>query len=150
MFLRKFILTSLILSASVGSSVTVGSDVNGVFRVDAENVDQENCKIFVSTESSYPVETFNERLMGWLVGWLNDVSAHDLKIDGKARPCKKKAVASPDDFRVKPKLFKKVTERNSVRAQEAERKTLQSSQKKLFRRVTKSFKVYAKPIHQPK
>ncbi len=147
MFLRKLISSFLILSASIGSSIIVGADVQYMFGVNAKEMDPINCIMLESIGLARSLETPKERLSDWLT----DTLAHTTN----------NAMANSEASKVELDSFRDILEKSDKRALEAEcnaqqrahkaeRKAQQTSQRKALRQVTQSFKAQVKPIHQPR
>ena len=132
MFLRKLISTSLIISASIGSSIAVGAGAQDALRVNTKGFYGVDCIVFVPNAPTHRLAVAIKALGS---GLFDDLIA---------------VVVGVDDSQVKADSLELVMLKSKKRAQNAENKARQDFQRKALRRVEKSFKAPLKSLHQPR
>jgi hypothetical protein len=134
MFFRKLISTSLIIAASIGSSIAVGADAEDVLRVSSENVESASCVVFVLNVPGHRLTASEELKTELLI--LSNILIE--------------VVIGDDNSQFSGDSLDSIMLKSNNRAQSAERKADQINQRKVLRRVSKSFKAPVKSLHQPR
>jgi hypothetical protein len=134
MFFRKLISTSLIIAASIGSSIALGADAEDVLRVvSSENVESASGVVFVLNVPGHRLAS--EELKTELLILSNILI---------------EVVIGDDNSQFSGDSLDSIMLKSNNRAQSAERKADQINQRKVLRRVSKSFKAPVKSLHQPR
>ena len=136
MFLRKLVLGAAIISASIGSSATVGAAEQDMLSGNTKEKDPINHIMLVSIGLAGSFEASNERLSDWLT----ETIAHTTN----------NAMTNSDASNAEPDSINGVIVENNQRFQKAKRTSQQRAKRRALRQMTQSFKPESKPIHQPK